>query len=727
MSRYLLPLESPEAGDSDTCGNKAAALSIIINRGLAVPPGFCLTTDAYRRFVEYNRLAGTVIMETARKPLDQMRWEEMWDASLRISNAFMRGTFPDDLLGSLEDGLKGWMNGRVLVARSSSLLEDRSGGSFAGLHESVINIRDFDGLKEAVTGVWASLWSDAVLAYSRELGVEEKDSAMAVVIQEMIEGESSGVAFGRNPNNPRQSVIEGVFGLNKALVDGDIQPDRWILERKTGSVVSVEPSPERLRLVAGRRGTRFEKVEGESRNSLPLAEEQVHEVFQAVMKSEEIFGCPQDMEWTIREGSLYLLQSRPVTTGRISEGQDRRAFDLSLRKSFQTLKEMSGRIENELIPQMVSEAEQVAVPAPRSISDAELADEISRRNDFYRRWKKIYWDEFIPFAHGVRLFGKVYNDRMKPDNPYRFVDLLSASETLSIRRNRMLEEIAGQLGKAEDLQNLQVEDLDNETAELLENFITAFGSSSCEGSGCEDEKESLFRLARELAGVKRTDPSAEEELSGQTERQRLEDEFLESFEDDERGYARDLLEIARHSYRLRDDDNIYLGRFEKALAEAMAEARRRLGQRCPDDLSCSRPGEAARALRDPGYRIEPRPENEHEQADPSVKARQLRGQPAGSGIARGMARVATSSEDLFRVKRGEILVCDSIDPNMTFVIPLVAGIVERRGGMLVHGAIVAREYGLPCVTGVDNVTRAVRTGERLTVDGYDGLVIIHRD
>jgi pyruvate,water dikinase len=107
-----------------------------------------------------------------------------------------------------------------------------------------------------------------------------------------------------------------------------------------------------------------------------------------------------------------------------------------------------------------------------------------------------------------------------------------------------------------------------------------------------------------------------------------------------------------------------------------------------------------------------------------LKARQIVGQPAGPGIARGKARVIQSPSDLFEFKSGEVLVCDAVDPNMTFVVPISSGIVERRGGMLIHGAIIAREYGLPCVTGVPDATSLIRTGDTITVDGYLGIVII---
>jgi pyruvate,water dikinase len=90
----------------------------------------------------------------------------------------------------------------------------------------------------------------------------------------------------------------------------------------------------------------------------------------------------------------------------------------------------------------------------------------------------------------------------------------------------------------------------------------------------------------------------------------------------------------------------------------------------------------------------------------------------------GTARVVTEASDLFAFKTGEVLVCDAVDPNMTFVVPLASGIVERRGGMLIHGAIIAREYGIPCVTGVADAANLIRTGETVTVDGFLGMVII---
>ena len=107
-----------------------------------------------------------------------------------------------------------------------------------------------------------------------------------------------------------------------------------------------------------------------------------------------------------------------------------------------------------------------------------------------------------------------------------------------------------------------------------------------------------------------------------------------------------------------------------------------------------------------------------------LKSRQIVGQPAGAGIAVGKARVIVDTSDLFSFQRGEILVCDAIDPGMTFIVPLAAAVVERRGGMLIHGAIIAREYGLPCVTGVPDAAELIKTGDFVTVDGHLGIVTV---
>jgi pyruvate,water dikinase len=185
--------------------------------------------------------------------------------------------------------------------------------------------------------------------------------------------------------------------------------------------------------------------------------------------------------------------------------------------------------------------------------------------------------------------------------------------------------------------------------------------------------------------------------------------------------AVEMLDLARASYRLRDDDNIYLGRIEAQLLAAVQEGKRRIG----DGRDGEGSDELRKTLKEVDFRSEaPASDGIEDRSRLNLKARQLIGQPAGPGLARGKARVIRRHSDLVDFKRADVLVCDAVDPNMTFVIPLAAAVVERRGGMLIHGAIIAREYGLPCVTGIPDATALINTGDEITVDGFLGIVTI---
>ena len=105
---------------------------------------------------------------------------------------------------------------------------------------------------------------------------------------------------------------------------------------------------------------------------------------------------------------------------------------------------------------------------------------------------------------------------------------------------------------------------------------------------------------------------------------------------------------------------------------------------------------------------------------------QIGGEPAGRGIAIGTAKIVEGQKDLEKFSAGQALVCDSIEPEINFIVPLAVAIVERRGGMLVHGAISAREYGIPCVNGIPNSNTIISNGDIVTVDGYLGVVRIER-
>jgi len=198
----------------------------------------------------------------------------------------------------------------------------------------------------------------------------------------------------------------------------------------------------------------------------------------------------------------------------------------------------------------------------------------------------------------------------------------------------------------------------------------------------------------------------------------LQEQFLALFLGPKKVELTENLDLARAGYRLRDENTMLSGKIKAQFLKALQEYQRR-GM----DLRALPP--AVQALWR-GLTELPRPqESEASWQDFShLKARQLVGQPASPGLPRGPARVVLEASELFRFQAGDVLVGDGVEPSMAFVALLASGIVEQRGGMLIHGSIIAREYGIPCVTGVLQATSLIHPGDPVTVDGYLGIDLI---
>lgn len=727
MPFIIQPHEIGEDGRPKV-GGKAFALARLVRAGFQVPAFLSIASGAYRHFVAKTGLAERIMLELHRKEFKQMRWEEIWDCATRIRNLFLRAAMPADLAQELREAVSGQFGERPVAVRSSAPDEDDAQSSFAGLHESHLNLRGAEAILDHTRKVWASLWSDAALLYRQELGLEVAKSSMAVVVQEMALGERSGIVFSQNPSEPSQAVVEAVHGLNQGLVDGAVEPDRWVVDRDFGRIMGHTPAQRERWATAGVAGVELAALPVALAEHPPLTPEEVQAVYELARRAEAHFGRPQDVEWTIADGRLLLLQSRPVTTRPQAEAGDQRAWYLSLHRSFDNLRELRCKIEHELIPAMIQEADALAGIELSALPDPELIAEIRRRWEINDRWVKVYWADFIPFAHGIRLFGQVYNDALRPADPYEFIDLLTRTDMASLARNRMLEQLAEQVRSNPDIAACLKRGDCGEQApgfrQALEAFIGQFGDLSCAvtgGTQCEGATRPLERLLLELAAH----PARCAGGSGEGGLEKRMQQFADAFPEAKRAEALEILDLARASYRLRDDDNIHLGRIEAQLTAALQEGRRRL---------------ESDAVKEPSIRSELRDllgnlkldvqadrssARSNTGAASTVDPRQLVGQPAGPGVARGSARVVRLHADLDGFCHGEVLVCDAVDPNMTFVVPLAAAVVERRGGMLIHGAIIAREYGLPCVTGIPDATELIRTGDPLTVDGYLGIVTVH--
>ncbi|MDH3328221.1 MAG: PEP-utilizing enzyme [Desulfobulbaceae bacterium] len=727
----VLPLDKVTEQDRNLVGGKGFSLARLAGAGFTVPRSLCITTAAYVKFIAGHGLAERIQLEFNRKNFADMRWEEMWDTALRIRHLFLTQPMPHNLEQTIGSAVESTFGSVPVAIRSSAPDEDARSSSFAGLHESFIHISGTAAILDHIKLVWASLWSDAALLYRQELGLDTEKSSMGVLVQEVIHGRSSGILFTRSPDDPGKAVIESVHGLNQALVDGTIEPDRWFISRDERTV-QFSPARRSQYMTASAEGTELIALPADLQNQPPLAEKEVSRLLETGLVVEKLYDCPQDIEWTYAAEKLVILQSRPISTAGSENPLDRRPWYLSLHRSLENLRTLRAKIENTLLPAMVHDAERLAEIDLPVLTNEELADEIARRFTLNEKWTAVYWEEFIPFAHGMRLFGQVYNDSVKPDNPYEFMELLVSTPLESMNRNTMMQGLADRIRNNPGLRN-QLEKgvfsdfADDGFQQLFNEFIGQYGDFSC-SLGLEDHCRSDLKTLMAVLLETASHPSVAGRQK-KLDRNILGENYLHCFPEEKLQEAREILELGRASYRLRDDDNIYLGRIELHVANVLEEGHRRLehGKRIfpGEQLEIK---DCMKALRDPDF-IPARkksPISSPEQVKSQARARQLVGQPAGPGMAQGKALVVNTIADLARISKGDVLVCDAIEPNMTFVVPLAGAIVERRGGMLIHGAIIAREYGIPCVTGITDATTLIHSGDRINVDGYLGIVTISR-
>jgi len=719
-SNLVIDLAELTAADLHRAGGKAVALGRLAGSGTTVPPGVCILTTAYDTYLNATGLRQRLPLLLERKPFSEMRWEELWDLGLRVRSLFLNTALPAGLASDLTNLLAPRYTGLPVTVRSTAPVEDSATASFAGLHDSFVNVRGLPAILDNVRLVWASLWSDRALLYRQELGLDPAASSMAVIVQELVIGDCSGVAFSRCPGRPGLVAIEAVWGLNQGLVDGDVEPDRLLLDGADGRIVERH-TPQRLQACRALvDGVALQPLPEAEQEQSPLSDDGAGLVLSLLRRSEEHFGVPQDLEWTLRGSELFALQSRPITTGYIPDGNGDRAWYLSLHKSLATLQSLRQTIEAELLPAMERDAADLATVDLEKLSDAALAGEIEKRQGILDSWEERYRQVCIPMAHGIRLFGQLYNDRLRPGDPFAFLGLLAGDAgLLAAERNRMMQDLADLLRVdpplAARLRDGLPPDAGSPFTRELAGFTSRFGDLSWVMGETDQGSRGLITLLLELA---RSTP-AEQTVRKQTD----EAQYLAGFTTEEQAFAHEALEIGRASYRLRDNDNLSIGGLTARLREARDEAARRLAAHDgPEQADLKGPlrERVARRLTPTG------PSEEDRETLPGTRrqARQIVGQPAGPGLARGSARVIRQPSDLRAFQTGEILVCDAVDPNMTFVAPLAGGIVERRGGMLIHGAIIAREYGLPCVTGVPRATELIDTGDQVTVDGYLGIVTV---
>jgi pyruvate, water dikinase len=318
----VLPLAAVGAGDRPAVGGKAASLGELARIGLRVPPGCVVTTAAFTATMRTVDPDGSLARQADRLDPDDHRRVARVTAALRerIRAAPLPAGLADAIASGYRDLAAHDADAAGVAVRSSAVGEDAADASFAGLQDTYLWVRGGERVADRVRHCWASLYNVESVAYRLRRGWAA--TAMAVVVQRMVDARAAGVAFTRSPATGDRSVvtIEAAWGLGSAVVSGEVTPDVWVVNKVDGGIIrrTVASKPRRHVPDPAGSGVLDEAVPRELQDRPCLSDAEVQALARLACLVERHHGAAQDLEWALApeeppDHGLFLLQSRPET------------------------------------------------------------------------------------------------------------------------------------------------------------------------------------------------------------------------------------------------------------------------------------------------------------------------------------------------------------------------------------------------------------------------------
>jgi pyruvate,water dikinase len=827
-------LDQPEGASVSVVGGKGSNLLALTAAGFPVPPGFIVTAEAYGSFLE---TVSGLPDELAQLPYDQP--DRLRDQCTRLRGRLGKLPLTATVAEAIEQALKRFDGDAAFAVRSSSTFEDLAQAAFAGQHDTFLNVRGRTAILQRVRDCFVSLWQDRAVLYRKHQGFSQTEARMAAVVQRQIPCDRAGVAFSIQPVSGRldRLVIDANYGLGESVVAGECAVDHFELDKESLRIEERTIGHKEQMIVAVETGVSARQVPPELADVPCLSDDQVQRVALLVQKVAAHYGWPQDIEWGWRDGELYLLQARPVTTlpPRWTRDESAERFpgpmtplawdflQVAFRRSMAHSLTLMGLpplqgdwfqwFDHYIYGNQNAVALIAAYRPLRSRNAQELAAEIPALRQRYAwvlelpvRWARdldrylirlgqlsavslddapipeilahinraldVATEYFQPniaismtqaFLH--RLLHALVAMVTGPEKALAVVDgLLAGCETKTAVVNGELHELAriagrqypdaGQalreLGGQEFLQKGELEHFP-EFAARFQRFLEDHGHREMDMDYYHATWSAQPAIVLDAIGlILRGTP---EDPAATARKQRLryaeiEREFLNGVPGDLRFFFRELVRMARTYTSLDDLEHYQTTRINPLARRAALALGRCLQERgivdLPDDvfflrksaleqLAAAYPGEdraryrqlaaagkkayQASLQRTPAWSLEESaavPEGD----DPNV----LRGLPGSPGRVVGPCFRVLEPADFGRFPTGAILVARTTNPAWTPLFYSAAGLLTESGGPLSHGAVTAREMGLPAVMSIRNLMTRLTDGQVVTVDGTQGVV-----
>ena len=314
MNTYVICFQEIDRRKFMVVGGKGANLGELSRiKGIRVPEGFCVTTEAYKKITDNNQELNSLLDELTRLKAEERK--NISEISAKIRMAIERIPISKDIAEEIADYLTKFGEKDAFAVRSSATAEDLPTASFAGQQDTYLNIIGKEAILKHISKCLASLFTDRAVIYRMQNGFDHRKVHLSVVVQKMVFPQAAGILFTADPVTSNRKVlsIDASFGLGEAMVSGLVNAD--VYKVCNSKVIDKKISTKKLAIYALKDGgTKEQEIEPERQNRQALTDEHILQLGRMGRKIEEHFGRPQDIEWCLVDDTFYIVQSRPITT-----------------------------------------------------------------------------------------------------------------------------------------------------------------------------------------------------------------------------------------------------------------------------------------------------------------------------------------------------------------------------------------------------------------------------
>ena len=750
-------------------GGKGANLGEMTSAKINVPSGFVITADAYRDFLKVNAI-DSLIENGIKKSADDEKI--LLNEAEHFRGKIKSGKFPEQLENIIREKYFNLGNNTRVAVRSSATAEDLPDASFAGQQETYLNVQGIESVLNGVRNCYASLWGNRAVSYRFHQGYDQTSVSIAVVIQEMIESEKSGVLFTVNPVNKKENEmqINASFGLGESVVSGRVTADSYIID-KSGNIIEVNIGSKETQIIYGDKETVEVSVNPDKRKTRALNDREILELMKCGLEIEKHYGMPMDIEWAIKNDIVYILQARAITTLKNSENDitgiilprnpiidddgiqtfsdDGKRIGKNIFKFFNILKNMKDfefcyKKCKDFMNIYEVEIEEIKHLNFENMTLTECGNFLE---ESYVLLQKLAYDRFkyalFPSVLNSKKFTKIIKKVNSNYSSFDFYwDLDNKTSVVTndvykmareIRKNEALKKaiISGDnfkelYKKYNDFKNISDKFMkDNgfksdyncyclsaktflEDPDRLINILRPILNENSNESNDIKDFSKLMESVKEIYGRKYQDVEKQIKYFRYFHVVREESQYLW---ETLFYYVRKC--VGRINFILLGDENIETGvanLFHKELLKAIN--RGNLNESDKEKIK----------RRNEKFPLAVKVWEASKLLIFKTDGDVLKGVSGSTGIAVGKVCLINSPKEFYKMKKGDILVCHLTDPEWTPLFKLASAVVADTGSALSHAAIVAREYNIPAVLGVGFATTKFKDGDTIQVDGNTGEV-----